>query len=398
MQLSVIIVNFNVKYFLEQCLHAVQQATRSIKAEVIVIDNQSADGSIEYLEPAFPWVRFMKSGSNLGFGKANNLALANATGEYVLFLNPDTLVPEDCFEKCIAFMQARPAAGALGVRMLDGKGVFLPESKRSFPTTLTAFYKLTGIAGLFPRSRHFNKYSLGYLNEHTDHAVDVLAGAFMLVRSRALQTAGNFDERFFMYGEDIDLSYRIKQAGYENWYFAGSAIIHFKGESTKKETRKYTGMFYQAMMVFVDKHYKGRMAGFKWMLRSGIAIRRSLSLLYSVRRATGKKVSGTRRIIAGTIAEYAECCAILGRQDKTKELYRHIDTAAGMGDDVLVQQIQARPASEIIFCMGALLYSQIIRVIERTGRQFAYRFHARGSNSIVGSDSREVIGEVRSFH
>jgi GT2 family glycosyltransferase len=260
MMLSVIIVNYNVKYFLEQCLHSALQAPATVEAEIIVIDNASTDGSVEYLQPLYPEVKFITSKENMGFAKANNLALKKAKGEYVLFLNPDTLVPEDCFEKCVRFMENNLKAGALGIRMLDGSGKFLAESKRSFPTASTAFYKLIGLSVLFPKSKIFNKYSLGYLDEYENHVVDVLAGAFMLVRKSVLEEVGSFDETFFMYAEDVDLSYRIQKAGYENWYFAGSSIIHFKGESTKKGSLNYVRMFYNAMSVFVKKHYTGERA------------------------------------------------------------------------------------------------------------------------------------------
>ncbi|RTL57377.1 MAG: glycosyltransferase [Sphingobacteriales bacterium] len=260
MNISVIIVNYNVKYFLEQCLCSVQKALINIKGEVIVIDNFSTDGSIEYLSAKFPSVQFIVNDKNYGFGKACNQGLAIAKGKYILFLNPDTLVPEDCFEKSVAFMESHPDAGAMGIRMLDGSGNFLKESKRAFPSPQTSFYKLTGLAKLFPRSKTFSRYHLGYLDEHKNHIVDVLAGAYLLVRKEILEKVGGFDEVFFMYGEDVDLSYRIQKAGYNNYYFAGSSIIHFKGESTRKGSLNYVKMFYQAMSVFVKKHYGSQKA------------------------------------------------------------------------------------------------------------------------------------------
>jgi GT2 family glycosyltransferase len=282
MVLSVIIVNYNVKYFLEQCLHSVMKATAALPAEVVVVDNASTDNSVEYLKPMFPSVQFIASEKNLGFGKANNRALERCTGKYILFLNPDTLVAEDCFDKCVAFMDAQTKACALGIRMVDGSGEFLPESKRSFPSASTAFFKLIGLSSLFPKSKFFNKYSLGYLNEHQNHVVDVLAGAFMMVRKDVLDKIGAFDEAFFMYGEDIDLSYRIQKAGFENWYFADSSIIHFKGESTKKGSLNYVKMFYHAMSVFVKKHYHGSRARmFVFFIQSAIWIRAFFSWLGS---------------------------------------------------------------------------------------------------------------------
>ncbi len=279
MQLSVIIVNFNVKYFLEQCLYSVMQACKNITAEIIVVDNNSADGSKEFLPSKFPLVKFRWNNENTGFAKANNQALAMATGEYILFLNPDTIVPEDCFEKCIQFFQLHRQAGAVGIRMIDGAGKFLKESKRAFPSPLTSLYKLSGLTKMFPKSKTFSRYHLGHLSEHENHEVDVLAGAFMMIPKKILDQTGSFDETFFMYGEDVDLSYRIQKAGYKNYYFAESTIIHFKGESTKKGSLNYVRLFYNAMSLFVKKHYSGSRAGiFNFLIQTGIFLRATLTV------------------------------------------------------------------------------------------------------------------------
>jgi GT2 family glycosyltransferase len=278
MDLSVIIINYNVRYFLEQCLCSVQKALQNCTGEIIVVDNHSTDGSSSYLPEKFPHVRFIWNDKNVGFGKACNQGLAQSFGKYILFLNPDTIVPEDCLEKCISFLDHNPQAGALGIRMLDGSGVFLKESKRAFPSPLTSFYKLSGLARLFPHSKIFNRYHLGHLNEHQTHEVDVLAGAFMMVRKNIATTIGGFDEVFFMYGEDVDLSYRIQQAGYKNYYFAESAILHFKGESTRRGSLNYVKMFYQAMSVFVKKHYGSQKAGiFNFFIQTAIWLRAIIS-------------------------------------------------------------------------------------------------------------------------
>lgn len=280
MQLSVIIVNYNVKYFLEQCLYSVIKACKNIDAEIIVADNASSDGSQDLLAPKFSNVHFIWNKVNVGFAKANNQALAAATGKYILFLNPDTIVPEDCFEKCFAFFESHADAGALGIRMIDGSGNFLKESKRAFPSPLTSLYKLSGLTMLFPRSKTFAKYHLGHLSADEDHEIDVLAGAFMMIPLQVLKAIGSFDETFFMYGEDVDLSYRIQKAGYKNYYFAGSTIIHFKGESTKKGSLNYVRIFYTAMSVFVKKHYSGSRAGiFNVLIQTGIFLRASLSVM-----------------------------------------------------------------------------------------------------------------------
>ncbi|MBL7707825.1 MAG: glycosyltransferase [Chitinophagaceae bacterium] len=288
MQLSIIIVNYNVRFFLEQCLCSVQKAVTGMEAELIVVDNNSPDDSLTYLQPQFPGVHFIASAENLGFAKACNLGLQQATGQYIVFLNPDTIVPEDCFRSCIRFFETHPQAGALGIKMLDGKGRFLKESKRAFPSPMTSLFKLFGLATLFPSSKTFSKYHLGHLNENEDHEVDVLAGAFMMIPKEVLNKVGGFDETFFMYGEDVDLSYRIQKAGYTNYYFAGSHIIHFKGESTRKGTMNYVRMFYNAMSIFVRKHYGGSRAGiFHFLIHLAIWVRAALSALGQFVRRIG---------------------------------------------------------------------------------------------------------------
>lgn len=278
MQLSVIIVNYNVKHFLEQCLASVMKAVGGFDAEIIIVDNNSTDGSITYLSPKFPAVRFVVNKENTGFAKACNQGLAISSGKYILFLNPDTIVPEDCFQKCMQFLEADPQAGALGTRMIDGSGIFLKESKRAFPSPLTSLYKLSGLARLFPRSKTFARYYLGHLPEHKTGEADVLAGAFMLIKKEVLDKTGGFDETFFMYGEDVDLSYRIQKTGYKNYYYPESTIIHFKGESTRKGSMNYVRMFYTAMSQFVKKHYGGSRAGlFTLLVYAGIWFRAALT-------------------------------------------------------------------------------------------------------------------------
>lgn len=288
MQLSVIIVNYNVRHFLEQCLYSVQKAVSNIAAQVIVIDNNSSDNSVGYLKPFFPSICFFSNDQNLGFARACNQGLAMAKGKYILFLNPDTIVPEDCFEKCISFLESNADAGAVGIKMLDGRGNFLKESKRSFPAPLTSLYKLFGLSKLFPGSKVFSKYHLGYLDKNKNHEVDVLAGAFLMVKKEVIEKTGSFDETYFMYGEDIDLSYRIQQAGYKNYYFSESSIIHFKGESTRKGTLNYVRMFYNAMSIFVRKHYGNTRAGvFNFFVQLAIWLRAAMSATANFIRRIG---------------------------------------------------------------------------------------------------------------
>ncbi len=280
MKLSIIIVNYNVEHFLEQCLHSVFKAAANIPLEVTVVDNSSVDGSVMMLQKKFPQVKLIVNEKNVGFSAANNQGIKEAKGEYVLLLNPDTVVQEDTFEKSIKFMDERKEAGALGVMMLDGKGNFLPESKRGLPTPSVAFYKVFGFAALFPGSKTFGKYHLGYLDKNKTHEVDVLAGAFMLIRKSVLDKTGLLDETFFMYGEDIDLSYRITLAGYKNYYFPETRIIHYKGESTKKSSVNYVLVFYNAMAIFAKKHFaKDQAKLFSLLIYFAIGMRAGAALL-----------------------------------------------------------------------------------------------------------------------
>ena len=279
MILSVVIINYNVKHFLEQCLLSVEKALAGLDGEIIVVDNNSKDHSLAYLKPNFPKVQFVCNKENVGFAKACNQGWEISNGQYILFLNPDCLLREDTLHTCIRFFTEHPDAGAIGVRMLDGHGVFLKESKRAFPSPATSFFKLTGLAKLFPRSKLFGRYHLGHLDAHKNQVVDVLAGAFMMVRRDVLEQTGGFDEIFFMYGEDVDLSYRIQEAGYKNYYLAETEAIHFKGESTKKGSLNYVRMFYNAMRIFVKKHYGGSKAGiFNFFIHLAIWLRGGLSV------------------------------------------------------------------------------------------------------------------------
>jgi GT2 family glycosyltransferase len=280
LKLSVIIVNYNVKHFLEQCLISVFKAIETLDAEVFVVDNNSVDGSVEMLQESFKDVHIIANKNNVGFSSANNQAIKQATGEYILLLNPDTIVPENCFQIVLGLMDADPTIGASGVRMVDGKGKFLPESKRGLPTPEVAFYKMIGLNKLFPKSKRFGKYHLGYLDEHKNHEVEILAGAFMMLRRSVLDEIGLLDETFFMYGEDIDLSYRITQAGYKNMYIADTSIIHYKGESTKKLTTNYIKVFYKAMVIFAKKHYSGsNQRIFTFLINSAIYARAGIAVV-----------------------------------------------------------------------------------------------------------------------
>lgn len=263
LKLSVIIVNYNVKYYLDQCIRSVLRAFEEMNtpAEIIVVDNHSADGSVDYLEQRypqklFPMVRFVRSAHNLGFARANNIAIRQSRGEYVLLLNPDTIVGEDALKASVDFMDAHEDAGVVGVRMLGAQGRRAMESRRGLPTPMVSFFKMLGFCNRWPHHRLFGKYYMGYLPWDEPSQIEVVSGAYCMLRRKALDEVGLLDEDFFMYGEDIDLSYRVLKGGYHNYYLPVD-ILHYKGESTQKSSFRYVHVFYEAMLIFFRKHYSG---------------------------------------------------------------------------------------------------------------------------------------------
>lgn len=384
MQLSIIIVNYNVKYFLEQCLCSVQKALQDIDAEVLVVDNCSEDGSIEYLLPKFPWVKFIAERTNRGFAKANNTALNHCKGDHVLYLNPDTILPENILQQCLIFFETNNNIGAIGVRMLDGAGNFLAESKRAFPSPVVSFYKLSGLSALFPKSAVFNKYALGNLSANEVHEVEVLCGAFMMAERKTLVELNGFDEAFFMYGEDIDLSYRIQQTGKKIFYLGTDCIVHFKGESSLRNNRKHLKIFYEAMFVFVNKHYHGVNAFLmKLFLQSGILLRSLLSLLALPFRKTVKSV----RSAAGGPKTFL----LLGDEESAAEA-AHILSANNLKTVKLSSGLSAK-SDTVVFCAGKeFSYGDAIAYIEDYKSRSIYFWHGSRSQSITGSADRNFTG------
>lgn len=254
MKLSVIIVSYNVRYYLQQCLDSLHRALDGIEAEICVIDNHSKDDTISFMRKYGHGVRFIASNSNNGFAKANNIAIRQTSGEFVLLINPDTIVGEDTIKDCLGFMEAHENAGGVGVRMLKCDGKDAMESRRGLPSPMTAFYKMCGLCAKYPKSRRFGKYYMGYLSWDKPERIEVISGAFCMMRRAALDKVGLLDEDFFMYGEDIDLSYRLLKGGFENWYVPAK-ILHYKGESTQKSSFRYVHVFYEAMLIFFKKHY-----------------------------------------------------------------------------------------------------------------------------------------------
>ena len=253
MELSVIIVSFNVRDFLRQCLISVKIASEKINYEILVVDNNSEDGSVEMVKNDFPEVKLIINRVNWGFSVANNQAIKMSGGHFILLLNPDTIVERDTFSRCIEFMNCHPDAGAMGIRMINGEGSFLPESKRAFPTPASAFFKTFGLSSLFPGSKYLNSYYLPHIDSVETSITEVISGAFMFIRREALDKSGLFDEDFFMYGEDIDMSYRLLQTGYKNYYFPEIQIVHFKGKSTGRDKFNDLHHFYRSMRIYLRK-------------------------------------------------------------------------------------------------------------------------------------------------
>jgi O-antigen biosynthesis protein len=280
MKLSIVIVNYNVKYFLEQCLYSIYRSLKGIDGEIIVIDNNSVDGSEAIIRDKFPEVKLVINKENVGFSKATNQGIKLASGEYILCINPDTVIEETTLQLCIHFMDQHPDAGGLGPKMIDGKGKYLSESKRGLPTPQTALFKIIGLTKFFPNSPVFARYYLGHLSKNEVSPIEILTGSFMFLRKTVLDKVGLFDETFFMYGEDIDLSYRILQAGFKNYYFPETTIIHYRGESTKKSSANYVLIFYKAMKIFAEKHYANKHAFlFSFLINFAINFRAFLSLV-----------------------------------------------------------------------------------------------------------------------
>ena len=275
MELSVVIVSYNVCDLLRMALKSLITAAQATEHEIIVVDNNSSDGSAEMIRQEFPAVRLIVSVSNEGFASACNRGIQASSGEYVLILNPDTVTRPDAIIKALDFMKTHPDAGAAGAHMTDGNGRFLPESKRGFPSPLAALFKFTGLYRIFPHSAFFNAYYLGDCSENETCPADILTGAFMLIRRKALDMTGLFDDSFFMYGEDIDLSWRIRQAGFTNYYLHDVHITHFKGSSSGQNRDSSVRHFWDAMTIFAEKHLQ---KGWHIPVRTAVSLLMRLSL------------------------------------------------------------------------------------------------------------------------
>lgn len=345
---SVIIVSYKVRYYIEQCLYSVLRSVPD--AEIFVVDNDSADGSVEFLRKRFPQVEVIDNGCNAGFGKANNIALAKATGRYILFLNPDTVVAERTIPGCIEYMDAHPDTGAVGVRMQYGDGHFALESRRSLPTPSVAFWHMTGIGRLFSHSRVFAKYHLSYLDRDRECGIDVVSGAYMFIRKEVLDKTGGFDEAFFMYGEDIDLSYRILQQGYKNCYLP-LPIVHYKGESTNKTSYRYAKVFYDAMNIFFDKHFKRYSRLFAVLVKMVVGVKK-------ISTYVGQNIWARRRMLA----DFRKNCLYVGRKETFADVERLLSRS-----DILINPRFVEPRDGVEDSLRGFMADDVEAVLFDTG-------------------------------
>ncbi|SDS80307.1 glycosyltransferase [Winogradskyella sediminis] len=366
MKLSVIILNYNVRYFLELCLKSVEAAITDIDAEIIVVDNNSPDDSCAMVKNLFPSVKLIENKENSGFSKGNNIGVVEAKGEYLCILNPDTVVAEDTFTKLIQFADTKPNVGIVGCQLVDGKGLFLPESKRHIPTPKVSLKKILGKT---------NDYYANNVGITDVGKVDILVGAFMWLKKDVYNAVGGFDEEYFMYGEDIDLSYKIVKAGFDNYYFGNTTVIHFKGESTLKDAQ-YAKRFYGAMQIFYKKHFKQNPV-FNIVVWFGIKIAQLIR-----KRPVEVKVSSHKSYVYTHDAD----------ETLLKHLQQPIDIETKIKDNV-------EQNSMLVYDFNTLKAKNVIADMKKKSQRenIVFRFIPKSSKFIIGSDSASNRGEVQHF-
>lgn len=399
MKLTVVIVNYNVKFYLEQCLISLRRALLGIAAEVYVVDNHSRDNSVEYLSERFPEIHIIDSPHNLGFARANNLAIRKSKAEFILLLNPDTVVGEQTIKESIAFMDTHVDAGALGVRMLDSNGRSAKESRRGLPSPMVSFYKMTGLCARFPKHHKLGHYYMGDLSWDESARIEVVSGAYCMLRKKALDEVGYLDEDFFMYGEDIDLSYRVLKGGYHNYYLP-SLILHYKGESTQKSSFRYVHVFYEAMLIFFKKHYSGLSVLFTLPIKAAIYGKATLALFHM-------QIAKAKRSL-GFVEYYAELplYIFIGKEDmieacrdlvKKKGLNAHflVCDSNELGANEILQRVTSLTMHEnmnyVVFDAEAFSYNQIFSAFMRNPsdeKKMAFYYLSTGKliteNDIIG--------------
>ncbi len=362
MKLSVVILNYNVQHFLQICLESVEAAITNLDAEIIVVDNQSSDESCNMVKQNFHDVILIENSENLGFAKGNNIGVSKAKGDYVCILNPDTVVAEDTFTKTIKFAEQQNDLGIVGCRLIDGKGNFLPESKRNVPKVGVAFQKMIGNA---------TKYYANHVSELQSGKVDVLVGAFMLLKRNVYNKVAGFDEDYFMYGEDIDLSYKVLKAGFNNYYFGETSIIHYKGESTLKD-KTYAKRFYGAMKLFYKKHFKKNII-FDALVWTGI------NLAYTIRKNPKEIKTNPETYVFVSDSDNKKLKAIL---NKEIEVRAEID---GVKD-----------GSEIIFNTNHVSFKEMIDIMSASEiqKRATFKILSKNGTFVLGSNDSKNRGEV----
>lgn len=384
MKISVVILNYNVRWFLQQCLDSVARALEGLDGEIIVVDNASADDSVEMVKTCFPQVRLIENAHNEGFPKGNNIGVAAATGDWLCILNPDTVVPEDLFNKLIDFVSTKVQLGAVGVRMVDGTGRFLPESKRMLPTPLVSFGRMTGLYKWFPKA--FGSYYAPHVSPRSIGKVDILVGAFLFLEADAYRSIGGFDEQFFMYGEDIDLSYRLQLSGRSNYYFGYTTLLHYKGESTLKDIR-YARRFADAMTLFHKKHFHipKPLAAFY-----NLGIR--LFSQYKFHKATLQTVSNPQEYVLVTDKkELSERIRLKTQKNATQVAFEEVKT-------VISQTFSLSSSIEVWLDVDYLGYGTAIGFLESWKvKGLTFKFVHPADGYAIGSDSSEGRGTVLHF-
>ena len=382
MQLSVIILNYNVRFFLEQCVLSVQAALQHIDSEIIVVDNNSSDASCQMMKTRFPNIKLIENKENTGFPKGNNIGVAQAKGEYICILNPDTVVAEDTFQKILNTKNWQLNSGILGCKLIDGTGNFLPESKRGIPTPWVAFTKIFGLYKFFPKVKLFNRYYAQHLTENHSGNVEILVGAFMVMKRDLYNEVGGFDENCFMYSDDIDLSYMVLKKGKINYYFAETTVIHYKGESTVKDGM-YMKRFQEAMDYFYSKHFK-KSAFFNFFMKVG-----SYLFAFLKKNKTGVSISGIDNYILISENE-------LLKEKLEKLLGKNVKLLSTSYKNELPSMLKRTDTNvEVIFDQNDLSFSNIISAMEEfKNEKVTFKIIPNSSDFMIGSNSSNDRGEV----
>lgn len=375
MQLSIIILNYNVRYFLEQCVLSVQNATQNLDAEIIVVDNNSPDDSCQMMKEHFPDVILIENKENAGFPKGNNIGVNIAKGKYICILNPDTVVAEDTFEKVLAFAETKTDLGIVGCKLIDGTGNFLPESKRGIPTPFVAFTKIFSLYKIFPSIKSFGKYYASHINENQTGKVEILVGAFMVMKKETYQEVGGFDEDCFMYSDDIDLSYMVLKTGKQNYYFHETTVIHYKGESTIKDGT-YMKRFQEAMNFFYKKHFKTSIF-FSLFMKLGIIF---FSFIKMFQGKTKPKSKPENYIL---VSENSDSMII-------KLLEKKLNSEV-----IINKKTNNSERTEFILDVNSLGFKKAIAFIEANKNQhYTFKMLVKNANFLIGSNSSNDRGEV----